>query len=144
MSMPGFLPDLLPTGTSDGLLLTSVVEGVINNGDTITPGLHDISVLLGFTGDPDTFSGGTGTVDAISDPEIQVQGDYVGDGDFNDIIGLTAGSVPATSTATPSSDVAQIYDMGCPFNIPLRYRARCVAESGGETYISAWSEVIEL
>lgn len=144
MPLPGFLPDLLPGGTSAGLLLTAVVDGIVHNGDTVTPSpTHDASVLLGFTGDPDTFSGGTGTVGAIASPEVQFQADY-GSGVFNDILGKVEGVTAATAEAEPASDLAQIYDMGCPFNIPLRYRARNVAVSGGETYQSAWSGVITL
>lgn len=142
MSLPGFLPGFMPGGAAVGIILTAVVDGVVHNGDTITFATHDVAAILGFTGDPDTFSGGTGTVGAIADPEIQVQADY-GEG-FNDILGLTAGSVPGTATMEPVSDVAQIYDMGAPFNVPLAYRARCVAKSGSQTYISAWSDVLNL
>lgn len=39
--------------------------GSIHNGDTITPGTHDATATIGWTGNPDTFSGGA---DAGNDP----------------------------------------------------------------------------
>lgn len=37
--------------------------GTAGNGNTITPGTHDVAVDLGFTGNPDTFANGTDGLD---------------------------------------------------------------------------------
>jgi hypothetical protein len=48
-----------PEPTSGKILLSAFVPGVAHNGDTITSGApEDVSAALGFTGNPDTFSGG--------------------------------------------------------------------------------------
>jgi hypothetical protein len=49
------------TVDSTKILLTDIVDsGIAGNGDTITVGATDASAALGFTGNPDTFAGGTG------------------------------------------------------------------------------------
>ena len=88
-----------------------------------------------------TANAGTG---GTANPNVRFQADYTGEGDWNDILGYVEGETPATALVNPVSHIASVYDMGAPFNIPLYYRARNEAVSGGETYISAWSATLTL
>jgi len=61
VSMEAFTTKAEPTNSSGTIQLTMVGDnGAGDNGNTITLGTHDVAASLGFTGNPDTFSGGTG------------------------------------------------------------------------------------